>query len=160
MLWWSSKKLTANDLMATYIGAANQHALRMSCVTDQETAAFDADVVATWSEIIGRQCKYELFFLPMRNGGFGVSSAVNRRAAAPWTAWRAVLPQLVEHANVLDIATLMTMCPTLANQLSKLQRQLAGQTNKHGYANKTLDVALRKEVTHKSLMKTINERLR
>ena len=138
--------------MTTHVCVASHHALRMSFVTEEEAAAFDADVVEIWSEMVGRQCQSDLFFLPMRNGGFGVSSAVNRRVAAPWTAWRAVLPQLVEHANVPDITTLLTMCPRLSNQLSKLQRQLAAQTNQFGYANKTLDAALRTEVTHKTRM--------
>ena len=117
----------------------------MNIITEQDAVAFDTDVLTIWSEMFGRTCQSDLFFIPMRDGGFGVASAVHRRAAAPWTAWRAVMPQLVEHAGVTDIATLLQMCPKLAGQLAECQRQLAEQTDRYGYANKTLDAALKQK---------------
>ena len=43
--------ITAGDPLTTYIGAASQHALRMSFVTLEEAQEFDNDVINIWSEM-------------------------------------------------------------------------------------------------------------
>ena len=44
-----------------------------------------------------------LFHLPVRMGGLGVGSAVQRRAAAPWTALQTVIPTLMAATNSPDM---------------------------------------------------------
>ena len=65
------KSITAGYLLTTYIGAATQHALRMSFVTTEEAQYFDDEVTQTWSEMVHRDCSKspKLLFLPMRNAG-------------------------------------------------------------------------------------------
>ena len=53
-----------NDLLSMYIGAASQHALRMSFVPGQEAKNFDTEVTAFWSQLIQRDLP--LFFLPLK----------------------------------------------------------------------------------------------
>ena len=67
------------------------HALRMSFVPEQEAQNFDRQVLTFWSRLMHRDITSQLFFLPLKLGGFGVGSAVQRHAAAPWRAWQSVL---------------------------------------------------------------------
>ena len=39
---------TVNDLFSMYVGAASQHALRMSFVPEQEAQNFDRQVLTFW----------------------------------------------------------------------------------------------------------------
>ena len=41
-----------------------------------------------------------LFFLPLKLGGLGVGSAVQRNAAAPWRAWTQILFFVQHHYYV------------------------------------------------------------
>ena len=41
---------TVNDLLSMYVGAASQHALRMSFVPEQEAKNFDTHITAFWSQ--------------------------------------------------------------------------------------------------------------
>ena len=100
----------------------------------------------------GKECDSRFLFLPMRKGGAGLTSAVHRIATTPWTTWRTVMPQLMENAEATDLNSMLNLCPKLSHQLTKLQQQFASQVTHFGYANKTLDAALRTEVTHKSLI--------
>ena len=74
---------TVNDLLTMYVGAASQHVLRMSFVPEQEAQNFDRQVLTFWSRLMHRDIYSQLFFLPLKLGGFGVGSAVQRHAAAP-----------------------------------------------------------------------------
>ena len=86
---------TVNDLLSMYVGAASQHALRMSFVPEQEAQNFDRQVLTFWSRLMHRDITSQLFFLPLKLGGFGVGSAVQRHAAAPWRAWQSVIHSLI-----------------------------------------------------------------
>ena len=86
---------TVNDLLTMYVGAASQHVLRMSFVPEQEAQNFDRQVLTFWSRLMHRDITSQLFFLPLKLGGFGVGSAVQRHAAAPWRAWQSVIPSLI-----------------------------------------------------------------
>ena len=79
-----------NDLL-TIVGAASQHVLRMSFVPEQETRNFDRQVTSFWSRLIQRDIASPLFYLPLKHGGLGVGSAVQRHAAAPWRAWQSII---------------------------------------------------------------------
>ena len=83
---------TVNDLLTMYVDAASQHALRTTFVPFEEAVSFDSEIVAYWSQLAGRDVTSPLFHLPLRMGGLGVGSAVQRHAAAPWTAWQTVIP--------------------------------------------------------------------
>ena len=41
-----------NDLLSVYVGAASQHALRMSFVPEQEAQNFDRQVLTFWSRLM------------------------------------------------------------------------------------------------------------
>ena len=73
---------TVNDLLTMYVGAASQHVLRMSFVPEQEAQNFDRQVITFWSRLMHRDIASPLFFLPLKLGGLGVGSAVQRHAAA------------------------------------------------------------------------------
>ena len=73
---------TVNDLRTMYVGAASQHALRMSCVPEHEARTFDTEVTAFWSQLIKRDATSPLFFLPPKLGGLGVGSAVQRHGGS------------------------------------------------------------------------------
>ena len=83
---------TVSDLLTMYVGAASQHVLRMSFVPEQEAQNFDRQVLTFWSRLMHRGITSQLFFLPLKLGGFGVGSAVQRHAAAPWRAWQSAIP--------------------------------------------------------------------
>ena len=84
---------TVNDLLTMYVGAASQHVLRMSIVPEQEAQNFDRQVMTFWSRLMHRDIASPLFFLPLKLGGLGVGSAVQRHAAAPWRV-------AVDHSHV------------------------------------------------------------
>ena len=56
----------------------------MSFVPEQEARNFDRQVTSFWSRLVQRDIASPLFFLPLKLGGLGVGSAVQRHAAAPW----------------------------------------------------------------------------
>ena len=60
----------------------------MSFVPEQEAQNFDSQVTAFWSHVIQRDVTSPLFFQPLKLGGLGVGSAVQRHVAAPWRAWQ------------------------------------------------------------------------
>ena len=86
---------TVNDLLSMYVGAAGQHALRMSFVPEQKAQNFDRQVLTFWSRFMHRDITSQLFFLPLKLGSFGLGPAVQRHAAAPWRAWQSVIPSLM-----------------------------------------------------------------
>ena len=97
---------TVNDLLTMYVGAASQHVLRMSFVPEQEAQNFDRQVLTFWSRLMHRDITSQLFFLPLKLGGFGVGSAVQRHAAAPWRAWQSVIPSLMTTTQSPDTDSL------------------------------------------------------
>ena len=66
-----------------YVGVASQHVLRMSFVPEQEAKNFDTRATAFWSQLIQCDATSPLSFLPLKLGGLGVGSAVQRHGAAP-----------------------------------------------------------------------------
>ena len=64
----SPKDQAVNDLLTMHLGAASQHALRMTFVPETEVKKFDTEVVAFWSQLIERDTTSPLFHLPLRVG--------------------------------------------------------------------------------------------
>ena len=100
------KMQTVNDLLTMYVGAASQHELRTTFVPFEEAVSFDNEIVSYWSQLAGRDVTSPFFRLPLRMGGLGVGSAVQRHAAAPWTAWHSIIPTLMEATDSPDIDSL------------------------------------------------------
>ena len=121
------KLQTVNDLLTMYVGAASQHALRTTFVPYEEAVSFDNEIVAYWSQLAGRDMASPLFHLPLRMGGLGVGSAVQRYAAAPLTAWQTVIPTLMAATDLTDTDALLAATPTLRGQRLHLQSTLAQQ---------------------------------
>ena len=120
---------TVNDLLTKYVGAASQHALRTTFVPETEALSFDTENVAYWSQLAGRDVTSPLFHVPLHMGGLGVGSAVQRHAAAPWTAWQTVIPTLMAATDSPDTDSLFAATPILRGQLLHLQPTLARQMN-------------------------------
>ena len=110
-----------NDLLTMYVGAASQHVLRMSFVPEQEVHNFDRQVITYWSRLMHRDIASPLFFLPLKLGGLGVGSAVQRHAAAPWRAWQSIIPLLMATTQSPDTDSLFSSTPLLRAQLTQLQ---------------------------------------
>ena len=149
------KLQTVNDLLIMYVGAASQHALRTTFVPYEEAASFDNEIVAYWSQLAGRDVTSPLFHLPLRMGGLGVGSAVQRHAAAPWTAWQTVIPTLMAATDSTDTDSLLAATPTLRGQLLQLQSTLALQMNTPALLLTPLGAALRTHGTQRTLVGAI-----
>ena len=130
---------TVNDLLTMYVGAASQHVLRMSFVPEQEARNFDRQVITFWSRLMHRDIASPLFFLPLKLGGLGVGSAVQRRAAAPWRAWQSIIPTLMATTQSpdTDSLSLFSSTPRLRAQLAQLQTTLSQQMSKPTFQLKT-----------------------
>lgn len=124
----------------------------MSFVGQAEVLYFYKTVVAAWSQAIGRNCNSPLLLLPLTGEGFGITSATNMRAKAPWMAWIFALPGVVEKMNIQDMETLMLKCPRFASQPTRLLQAIAQQTDKDGFDVKTLSAALRTDTNKKPLV--------
>ena len=149
------KLQTVNDLLTMYVGAASQHALRTTFVPYEEAVRFDNEIVAYWSQLASRDVTSPLFHLPLRMGGLGVGSAVQRHAAAPWTAWQTVIPTLKAATDFTDTDALLAATPTLRGQLLQLQSTLAQQMNTPALLLKPLGAALRTHGIQKTLVGAI-----
>ena len=150
---------TVNDLLTMYVGAASQHVLRMSFVPEQEAQNFDRQVLTFWSRLMHRDITSQLFFLPLKLGGFGVGSAVQRHAAAPWRAWQSIIPSLMSKTQSPDTDSLFRSTPILRAQLTQLQSTISQQMNKPTFLLKPLGAALRLQTTHKKQVSTIQRNI-
>ena len=150
---------TVNDLLSMYVGAASQHALRMSFVPEQEAHNFDRQVVTYWSHLIQRDITSPLFFLPLELGGLGEGSAVQRHAAAPWLAWQSIIPTLMATTQSPDTDSLFSSTPQLRAQLAQLQTTLSLHMNKPTFQLKPLGAALRLKTTQKKQVSTIQRNI-
>ena len=142
-------------LLAMYVGAASQHALRTTFVTREDAVSFDKEIVSCWSQFAGRDVASPLFHLPLRMGGLGVDSAVHRHSAAPWTAWHSIIPTLMDATESPDIDSLFAPTPILRSQLHQLQVTLSQQMNAPSLLLKSLGAALRTHGSQKALVNTI-----
>ena len=79
-----------------------------------------------------------LFFLPLKLGGLGVGSAVQRHAAAPWRAWQSIIPSLMSTTQSPDTDSLFSSTPLLRAQLAQLQSTLSQQMNKPSFHSNRL----------------------
>ena len=150
---------TVNDLLTMYVGAASQHVLRMSFVPEQEAQNFDRQVITYWSRLMHRDIASPLFFLPLKLGGLGVGSAVQRHAAAPWRAWQSIIPTLMATTQSPDTDSLFSSTPLLRAQLAQLQSTLSQQMNKPTFQLKPLGAALRLQTTQKKQVSTIQRNI-
>ena len=114
-----------NDLLTMYVGEASQHVLRMSFLPEQEAQNFDRQVTTFWSHFIQRDIAPPLIFLPLKLGGLGVGSAVQRHAAAPWRAWQSIIPTLMATTQSPDTDSLFSSTPRLRAQRAQLQTTLS-----------------------------------
>ena len=103
-----------------YVGAASQHVLRMSFVPEQEVQNLDRQINTFWSRLIHRAIASPLF-LPLKLGGLGVGSAVQRHAAAPWRTWQSIIPTLMATTQSPDTDSPFSSTPLLRAQLTQLQ---------------------------------------
>ena len=150
---------TVNDLLTMYVGAASHHVLRMSFVPEQEAQNFDRQVMTFWSHLTHRDITSPLFFLPLKLGGLGVGSAVQRHAAAPWPAWQSIIPTLMATTLSPDTDSLFSSTPQLRAQLAQLQTTLSQQMNKPTFQLKLLGAALRLKSTQKKQVSTIQRNI-
>ena len=146
---------TVNDLLTLYVGAASQQPLRRTFIPEEEAKSFDAEIVAYWSQLAGRDVTSPLFHLPLRMGGLGVGSAEQRHAAAPWTVWQTVIPTLMAATDLTDTDSLLAATPILRGQLFHLQSTLAHQTDNPALLLKPLGAALRTHGIQRTLVNTI-----
>ena len=150
---------TVNDLLTMYVGAASQHVLRMSFVSEQEAHNFDRHVVTFWSHLMHRDISSPLFFLSLKLGGLGVGSAVQRHAAAPWRAWQSIIPTLVATTQSPDTDSLLSSTRQLRAQLAQLQTTISQQMNYTTSLLKQLGAALRLKTTQKKQVSTIQRNI-
>ena len=149
------KMQTVNDLLTMYEGAASQRALRTTFISFEEAVSFDSEIVAFWSQLAGRDVTSPLFHLPLRMGGLGVGSAVQRHAAAPWTAWQTVIRTIMTATDLTDTDSLLATTPILRGQLIHLQSTLAHQMNTQALLQKPLGAALRTHGIQRTLVNAI-----
>ena len=149
---------TVNDLL-TILGAASQHVLRMSFVPEQEAQNFDRQVITFRSRLMHRDIASPLFFLPLKLGGLGVGSAVQRHAAAPWRAWQSIIPTLMATTQSPDTDSLFSSTPQLRAQLTQLKSTISPQMNKPTFQLKPLGAALRLQTTQKKQVSTIQRNI-
>ena len=150
---------TLSDLLTMYVRAASQHVLRMSFVPGQEAQNFDRQVITYWSRLMHRDITSPLFFLPLKLGGLGVGSAVQRHAAAPWHAWQSIIPSLMSTTQSPDTDSLFRSTPLLRAQLTQLRSTLSQQMNKPSFQLKPLGAALRLQTTQKKQVSTIERKI-
>ena len=139
-----------NDLLTMYVGAS-QHVLRMSFVPEQKAYNFDRQVTTCWSHLIQRDITSPLFFLPLKLGGLGVGSAVQRHAATPWRAWQSIVPTLMATTQSPNTGTLFNVAPRPRVQLAQL--------NKTAFQLKPLGAALRLKTIQKKQVSTIQRNI-
>ena len=85
--------------------------------------------------------------VPLKLGGLGVGSAVQRHAAAPWRAWQSIIPTLTATTQSPDTDSLFSATPRLRAQLAQLQTTLSQQMNKPTFQLKPLGAALKQVST-------------
>ena len=128
----------------------------MSFVPEREYN-FDRQVTTFWSHLIQRDITSPLFFSTLELGRFGVGSAVQRHAAAPWRAWQSIITTLMATTHSLDTETLFNAAPRHRTQLAQLQTTLSLQMNKPAFQLKPLGAALRLKTTQKNKVSTPKE---
>ena len=138
---------------------ASQHVLRMSFVSEQEAHNFDKQVLTFWSHLMHRDITSPLFFLPLKLGGLGVGSAVQRHAAAQWRAWQSIIPTFMATTQSPDTDSLFSSTPRLRAQLAQLQSTLSQQMNKPTFQLKPLGAALHQKNTQKKRVRTIQRNI-
>ena len=91
--------------------------------------------------------------------GFGVGSAVQRHAAAPWRAWQAIIPTLMATTQSPDTDSLFSSTPLPRAQVTQVQSTLSQQMNKPSFQLKPLGAALRRQTTQKKQVSTIQRNI-
>ena len=119
----------------------------MSFVPEQEAPNFDMQVTTT---------PLHCSFYPLKLGGFGVGSAVQRHAAAPWRAWQSIIPTLTAAPQSPDTDTLFNAAPRLRAQQARLQTTLSLQMNKPVFLLKPLGAL---KATQKKQVSTVQRNL-
>ena len=142
-----------------YVGAASQHVLRMSFVSEQGAQSFDRHVITCWSRLMHRDIASPLFFLPLKLGGLGVGSAVQRHAPAPWRVRQSIIPTLMATTQSPDTDSLFSSTPLLRAQLAQLQSTFSQQMNKPTFQLKPLGAALRLQTTQKKQVSAIQRNI-
>ena len=107
--------------------AASQHALRMTFVPEAEANSFDTEIVALWSQLIGRVASSPLFHLPLRMGAWVWAQRTTTRCSPMDSLAVSHLPTLMNATDSPDTDNLFSASPILRNQLFHLQSTLARQ---------------------------------
>ena len=146
---------TVNDLLTMYVGAASQHVLRMSFVSEQEAHNLDRQV-----SLIGPvSC---IATLPLRCF-FYLSSLADLEWALRFNVMRLhhgvrgsrSFPTLMATTQSPDIDALFSSTPILRAQLAQLQSTLSQQMNEPSFQLKPLGAALHLQTTQKKQVSTI-----
>ena len=106
-----------------------------------------------------RHCLSAVFFLPLKLGGLGVGSAVQRHAPAPWRAWQSIIPTLMATAQSPDTDSLFSSTLLPRAQLAQLQSTLSQQMNKPTFQLKPLGAAVHLQTTQKKQVSTIQRNI-
>ena len=137
-----------------YVGAASQHVLRMSFVSEQEAHNFDRQVMTFWSHLMHRDISSPLFFY--------LSSMEDLEWALQFNAtrpWQSIIPTLMATTQSPDTGSLFSSSPQLRAQLAQLQTTLSQQMNKPTFQLKPLGTALRLQTTQKKQVSTIQRNI-
>ena len=146
---------TVNDLLTMYVGAASQHVLRKSSVSEQEAHNFDRtgyDLLV--SPYASRYHLSVVFSTPP-----AWRTWFNATRAAPWRAWQSIIPTLMATSQSPDTDSLFSSTPQLRAQLAQLQPTLSQQMNKPTFLLKPLGAALRLKTTQKKQVSTIQRNI-
>ena len=108
------------------------------------------------SSLTHRDITSQLFFLPLKLGGFGrrvlLFIGMPQR---PWRAWQSVIPSWMTTTQSPDTDSLFRSTPLLRAQLTQLQSTISQQMNKPTFQLKPLGAALRLQTTQKKQVSTI-----
>ena len=129
------KVQTVNNLITIHVGAASQHVLFMSIVSEQESRNFDRQVMTFSSHLMHREKTFSVFSTHQAWRTV-VGSAVQRHAAAPWRAWQLIIPTLMATSKSPDTDSFFSSKQQLRSQLAQLQTTLSQQKN-HNFTQTT-----------------------
>ena len=120
----------AGALLRTYAGASSQHALRLERATDEQTQAYDTQLLTCWTELLERpltENDLDRLALPLKLGGLGLQLARTRRNAAPWSSWAATLEGVARELGAEVLDDFLAALPHLTAELEELRTALRVQ---------------------------------
>ena len=155
---YGMKQQTAITLLQAYTGSATQHIIRNYFVTDVQVREWDSQVMASWSQIIGKPLTPNaLARLPRRDGGCACADVEYRHDAALWSAWTGAIPHIIARTDIRNTQHFLDECPTLARDLETTRQGLARTTAQNTLQHQPLQTALNHHVKQKQLMELVHK---